>query len=81
MKHCRGKAEAKAAERWARESHGEWGAACFPGVTTELQCPHQYKCCPFTPQSTSLGDRLSTPPQGLCPEQQQPSPKQTFGVR
>lgn len=38
--------------------HG--GAVLLPReVTADLLGPHQYRCCPFTPRSTSLGDKLS----------------------
>lgn len=36
------------------------GAVLLPReVTADLLGPRQYRCCPFTPQSTSLGDKLS----------------------
>lgn len=38
--------------------HG--GAVLLPReVTADLLGPHKYRCCPFTPRSTSLGDELS----------------------
>lgn len=41
-----------------------WGSVQLPREVTTALCPHQYKRCPFTPQSNGLEDKPKSRAQG-----------------